>query len=341
MAKIALDAGHGLYTSGKRTPDGIREWTLNDKVRDKVVDMLCEYDVEIIHTDNNEGQTDESLSERISVYIAAGVDAFVSIHHNAFTGNWNGATGVEVYADSNPTDSDIELAESIYSRLVEYTGLRGRGIKYEDFAVINQNSIPAVLCEGGFMDGTEDYEIITSDEGQSAYARAVAEALIEFLNLEKKSDESPEENDESSEENDEIRKGDIVSIKPGAIYYTGKDIPDWVEKKQWIVKDVSGDRVVIDESVDGESSINSPINVKYLTRIESEIADDEPFLVRVNITDLNIRKGPGINYDTIGRCTGKGVFTIVEVESGSGSDTGWGKLKSGSGWISLDFAERV
>ena len=35
--KIALDAGHGLNTPGKQTPDGIKEWTLNDKVRDKVV----------------------------------------------------------------------------------------------------------------------------------------------------------------------------------------------------------------------------------------------------------------------------------------------------------------
>ena len=38
--KIAFDAGHGLYTAGKQTPDGIKEWTLNDKVRDKIVAML-------------------------------------------------------------------------------------------------------------------------------------------------------------------------------------------------------------------------------------------------------------------------------------------------------------
>lgn len=184
--KIGLDAGHGLNTAGKQTPDGIKEWTLNDKVRDKIVSMLADYDCEVIHTDNDEGNTDESLSSRLSKYKSAGVKAFVSIHHNAHTGSWNGATGVEVYTDKNPTASDTKFANCIYDRLVNYTGLKGRGIKKANFTVINQNTIPAVLVEGGFMDGTSDYKVITSDEGQTAYAKAVAEGLIEFLGLTKK-----------------------------------------------------------------------------------------------------------------------------------------------------------
>lgn len=184
--KIGLDAGHGINTAGKQTPDGIKEWAINDKVRDKVVAFLSAYDCEIIHTDNNEGATDESLTSRLNKYRNAGVAAFVSIHHNAFTGKWNGATGVEVYTDNNPTAKDTQLATAIYNRLVSNTGLRGRGVKKAAFTVINQNTIPAVLCEGGFMDGTNDYKVITSDAGQTAYAKAVAEGLIEFLGLKKK-----------------------------------------------------------------------------------------------------------------------------------------------------------
>ena len=41
------------------------------------------------------------------------------------------------------------------------------------------------------MDGKEDYKIITSDAGQTAYAKAVAEGLIEFLNLKEKKKEAP------------------------------------------------------------------------------------------------------------------------------------------------------
>lgn len=184
--KIALDAGHGLNTAGKQTPDGIKEWTLNDKVRDKVVAMLSEYDVEFVFPDNNEGATDESLTSRRTMYVNKGVAAAVSIHHNANTGTWNSATGVEVYTDRNETAKDKALAEAIYNRLVANTGLKGRGIKEANWTVINQNTVPAVLVEGGFMDGKKDHPIITSDAGQTAYAKAVAEGLIEFLGLKKK-----------------------------------------------------------------------------------------------------------------------------------------------------------
>ena len=68
---------------------------------------------------------------------------------------------------------------------------------------------------------------------------------------------------------------------------------------------------------------------------------DKDFKVKVSITDLNIRTGPGTNYIKTGEKTGIGVFTITEIRSGKGSDSGWGKLKSEAGWISLDFAKRI
>lgn len=144
-----------------------------------------------------------------------------------------------------------------------------------------------------------------------------------------------------------VKQGDIVTIDKGAVYYSGKDVPTWVENKQWIVKTVEGDRAVIDKSVDGKHSINSPINVKYLSvaktaqKTESTVPVDTSFKVEVDIDDLNIRVGPGTNYAKTGRFTGKGIFTIVEVKDGKGSSKGWGKLKSGAGWISLGFAKKI
>ena len=63
-------------------------------------------------------------------------------------------------------------------------------------------------------------------------------------------------------------------------------------------------------------------------------------LVKISIKDLNIRKGPGTGYDRVQFCP-VGVYTIVEVKSGVGSKFGWGRLKSGIGWISLDYVKRV
>ena len=83
-------------------------------------------------------------------------------------------------------------------------------------------------------------------------------------------------------------------------------------------------------------------NVVYPAALTPDPAPskDTSYKVQVSIANLNIRKGPGTNYDRTGQFTGKGIFTIVQETKGEGA-TLWGKLKSGSGWISLDFAKKL
>lgn len=80
--------------------------------------------------------------------------------------------------------------------------------------------------------------------------------------------------------------------------------------------------------------------VKVFSSSSGNVAD-VPFLVRIKIPDLNIRTGAGTNYPRTGSYTGIGTFTIVKVQTGAGSSAGWGKLKSGAGWVALDFCERI
>lgn len=89
------------------------------------------------------------------------------------------------------------------------------------------------------------------------------------------------------------------------------------------------------ESVKAESKTEAKPEVKEKPTTSGE------FKVRVNIANLRIRKGPGTNHDVTGKFTGKGVFTITQTKEGEGSKAGWGKLKSGAGWISLDYAEKL
>lgn len=63
-----------------------------------------------------------------------------------------------------------------------------------------------------------------------------------------------------------------------------------------------------------------------------------PYLVKVSLKDLNIRKGPGTNYART-QFVPIGVYTIVEEADGQGA-TKWGRLKSGAGWISLDYVTK-
>lgn len=58
-----------------------------------------------------------------------------------------------------------------------------------------------------------------------------------------------------------------------------------------------------------------------------------PYMVRVTVSALNIRSGPGTNYPVVGSIDGGGVFTIIEQQNN------WGLLKSKQGWICLDYTK--
>ena len=65
-----------------------------------------------------------------------------------------------------------------------------------------------------------------------------------------------------------------------------------------------------------------------------------PFKVRVTAVVLNIRRGPGTNYGTNGAIRDQGIYTITELSNGPGANQ-WGKLKSGVGWVSMDYCKRI
>lgn len=112
----------------------------------------------------------------------------------------------------------------------------------------------------------------------------------------------------------------------------------------WLLKDENLKKLAEEEA----ACIAEHYGIK---KLKSTVTDEnktatafKPYLVRVSINDLNIRKDPGTNHSTIGKYTGKGVFTIVEEAEGKGA-TKWGLLKSyadkRNGWISLDFVKKI
>ena len=73
--------------------------------------------------------------------------------------------------------------------------------------------------------------------------------------------------------------------------------------------------------------------------ISKEVATEEqnavPYLVKITADELNVRKGPSTNYDVVTTVKEGEVFTIVQELNG------WGKLKSGAGWIKLSYTKKV
>lgn len=71
-----------------------------------------------------------------------------------------------------------------------------------------------------------------------------------------------------------------------------------------------------------------------------DVTPSSGYLVKVTCDALRIRSGAGTNYEQVGLITDRGVYTIVEEATGQGVEK-WGKLKSGAGWIALDYTKRV
>ena len=75
------------------------------------------------------------------------------------------------------------------------------------------------------------------------------------------------------------------------------------------------------------------------TPVTTPAVSKVPYTVRITATDLRIRKGPGTDTAIV-EYIKPGVYTIVSEATGKGA-TLWGKLKSGKGWISLDYAKKT
>lgn len=73
---------------------------------------------------------------------------------------------------------------------------------------------------------------------------------------------------------------------------------------------------------------------------ETKPVSTVPYKVRITATDLRIRKGPGTNTDIVQKAIKPGVYTIVSEATGQGAIL-WGKLKSGIGWVSLDYCKKL
>ena len=176
-----------------------------------------------------------------------------------------GGTGTEVYWHTYGTAADKKLAGIVAPKLASKTGMRNRGVKQAQFAVLGCKAT-AILCEGGFMDTANDYRLIISDSEQQAYADAVVEALVEYLGLTKKTQTTT--------------------------------------------------------STSTTSGTTTTTSGGYLVKI-------------VNCTTLNVRKGAGTSYEVVTTVKVGEAYTIVE------ESNGWGRLKSGVGWISLAYTQKI
>jgi len=194
--KILIDNGHGLNTSGKRSPDGtFREAIYNREIARRIVLNLVDrgYDAELLVPEDD----DISLIERVRRVNAAcfllGKQnvILVSIHVNA-AGNgskWLNATGWSVYTCKGQTESD-KLAECLC--LAAIKNFPGRRIRTdisdgdldweEGFYLLRKSLCVAILTENFFQDSRSDLEYLQSIAGKQAVVDTHVEGITDYQN---------------------------------------------------------------------------------------------------------------------------------------------------------------
>ena len=170
--KIALDIGHGQdnRTTGVFDPgavgSGVREYDEAKLTVSGVVPLLKAHGHDVFVIDGGR------LTDRQTRAARYGAQLYVSFHLNA-----GGGTGTESYVRATPVATAVKLQDEIHSRLVKALGLRDRGKKRRDYAVIT-GSVPAVLLELVFIDKASD--VSTLKAKRPAVCKAIADGILEL-----------------------------------------------------------------------------------------------------------------------------------------------------------------
>lgn len=174
--KVVIDAGHGGKDPGAKTAAGLYEKTFNLSIVLKVKELLDkENRIQVTYT--RTGDTYPTLQDRVDIANKLKADAFISIHANSFTATTNGTETYYNRADSK------SFATIMHKYLVKATGLKDNGVRFGDFKVIRETTMPAILLESGYLTNTTDAKALFDSAVQSKIAAAIVSGLKEQLKL--------------------------------------------------------------------------------------------------------------------------------------------------------------
>lgn len=170
---VVVDAGHGGKDLGANRV-GVYEKDLNLSVALKLKRALEAKGVTVYLTRSTD--TFLELSQITGITNRIRPDAFVSVHTNASVNS--SAQGLETYYF---TPQSRELAQKVHRRMVNHISSPDRGVRTARFYVVHHTSVPAILCEMGYISNPGERAELQSDARQQATAEAIAQGVVEFL----------------------------------------------------------------------------------------------------------------------------------------------------------------
>lgn len=190
--KVAVDAGHGSTTAGKRTPDNYLEHWINVKTAYYCEQFLKQHGIETVrigwNDTNSTDDADVALSTRQNQIKNAKCDYSISLHANAYSSGWNAANGVETLIHSNASyqKDSLALANKVQARIIKGTSQSNRGVKKQTLAMCNcvaMNVKAACLVEIGFMTNKAEAELMKTDAFCKEQGEDVAKGFLDYVGI--------------------------------------------------------------------------------------------------------------------------------------------------------------
>ena len=191
---VAIDAGHGSNTAGKRSPNGYREHWINVKCANffDIAMKRCGIDTLKVAWNDTDAtdDTDVALATRQKQIKAAGCDISVSWHANAHGDGttFNTAKGVEtlIHNSSSKVGDSKALADKVHKYLIKGTSQTNRGVKGQALAMCNcptMGTKASILIEVGFMTNQYEIGLMQTDEFCLECAEEAAQGVCEYLGV--------------------------------------------------------------------------------------------------------------------------------------------------------------
>lgn len=179
MVDVVIDAGHGGRDTGAIGISGLQEKECTLYIARKCGEILLQQGLSIKQTRENDSYI--GLSERAKIANESDAKYFVSIHINS--AEVSTARGTEIYALSRGKE-DEKLADEVLNSMVEAIKLPNRGVKFANFAVLRETSMPAILIEVGFISNPIEEELIRKDEFKDKVALSICHGILKYMGRE-------------------------------------------------------------------------------------------------------------------------------------------------------------
>ncbi|MCD7948508.1 MAG: N-acetylmuramoyl-L-alanine amidase [Oscillospiraceae bacterium] len=174
---VVIDAGHGGTDPGAYY-ESTSEKDINLAVALKVQPLLIAQGYNVIMTRSTDVFVD--LYERAAIANNINADLFVSIHSNA-SATSKTAQGILTYCYPGSTRGET-CGKIIQKNITAATGANDRGVLSENYVVLRETNMCAVLVELGFMSTHDELVKLVDDSYQTKLAQGIADGIVEYLN---------------------------------------------------------------------------------------------------------------------------------------------------------------